>query len=135
VPEVEVGVVSDFFAHPVVAGIELIGELRVGDTIRVKGHTTELEFRVDSMEIDRREVDAAGPGESWVSKSPRGCGTGIGSIRWWLPSLEDQPVAAPGQHDQVLVCGSMEAQILGRGGRRDPLALHQLSHRLAALTP
>jgi hypothetical protein len=29
-PEVEIGSVSDFFAHPVVAGIELIDGLKVG---------------------------------------------------------------------------------------------------------
>ena len=30
-PEVEVGIVSDFFARPVVAGIDLTGSLKVGD--------------------------------------------------------------------------------------------------------
>lgn len=62
--EVEVGSVSDFFAHPVVAGIELTGELRVGDTIRIKGHTTDVEFQVESMQIDRKDVAVAASGQS-----------------------------------------------------------------------
>ncbi len=37
-----IGEVSDFFAHPVVAGIEFTAVLRVGDKIHIKGHTTDL---------------------------------------------------------------------------------------------
>ena len=50
-PEEEVGKVSDFFARPVVAGIDLTGTLKVGDKIHIKGHTTDMEFIVDSMQI------------------------------------------------------------------------------------
>lgn len=63
-PETEIGIVSDFFAHPVVAGIDLTGELRLGDQIRVKGSTTDLEFQVQSMQIDHANVDAAQPGQA-----------------------------------------------------------------------
>ncbi len=58
-PEVEIGRVSDFFAHPVVAGIELTGKLKLGDTIHIKGHTTDLEITVDSLQIDRVDVTEA----------------------------------------------------------------------------
>jgi selenocysteine-specific translation elongation factor len=68
--EVEVGRVHDFFAHPVVAGIELTGELRVGDTVHISGHTTDLRFRVESMQIDHREVPVAGAGQSIGLKVP-----------------------------------------------------------------
>jgi putative protease len=51
-PEVEIGHVSDFFARPVAAGITLTGELKVGDKIHIKGHTTDLEMTVDSMQIN-----------------------------------------------------------------------------------
>jgi hypothetical protein len=40
--EIEVGRVSDYFARIGVAGIELTGELRVGDAIHIKGATTDL---------------------------------------------------------------------------------------------
>lgn len=59
-----VGKVSDFFAHPVVAGVELTGPLKVGDTIRIKGHTTDLELVVDSMQIDNVDVEQAKAGDS-----------------------------------------------------------------------
>lgn len=59
-----VGTVSDFFAHPVVAGIELTGPLNVGDRIRIKGHTTDLEMEVVSMQIDNANVTTAGAGDS-----------------------------------------------------------------------
>ena len=63
-PEEEVGKVADFFAHPVVAGIELTAGLKVGDKIHIKGHTTDLEMTVGSMQIDNASVDAAKAGDS-----------------------------------------------------------------------
>ena len=63
-PEVEIGKVGDFFAHPVVAGIELTGSLKVGDRIHIKGHTTDLELTVDSMQIDNVNVEEAKAGDS-----------------------------------------------------------------------
>ena len=63
-PEDMVGTVSDFFAHPVVAGIELTATLKAGDKIRIKGHTTEFEMTVDSIQIDNEQVSAAKPGDS-----------------------------------------------------------------------
>ena len=59
-----VGKVADFFAHPVVAGVELTGSLKVGDRIRIKGHTTDLELVVDSMQIDNVNVEQAKAGDS-----------------------------------------------------------------------
>ena len=59
-----IGTVSDFFAHPVVAGIELTAVLKVGDKIRIKGHTTDLEMTVDSMQIDNAQVTVAKAGDS-----------------------------------------------------------------------
>ena len=55
-PEVEIGHVSDFFAKPVVAGITLTGTLKVGDKIHIKGHTTDLELTVESMQINNANV-------------------------------------------------------------------------------
>ena len=63
-PEVEIGKVSDFFAHPVVAGIELTASLKAGDTIHIKGHTTDIELTVGSMQIDNVEVKAAKAGDA-----------------------------------------------------------------------
>jgi len=59
-----VGTVEDFFAHPVVAGIKLTDTLKVGDKIRIKGHTTDLEMEVGSMQIDNANVTEAKAGDS-----------------------------------------------------------------------
>jgi len=63
-PEEEVGKVTDFFAHPVVAGITLSAPLNVGDKIHIKGHTTDLELDVDSMQINNANVEAAKSGDA-----------------------------------------------------------------------
>ncbi|OGO58024.1 MAG: translation elongation factor-like protein [Chloroflexi bacterium RBG_19FT_COMBO_47_15] len=55
-PEVEIGHVSDFFARPVVAGITLTGTLKVGDKLHIKGHTTDIELIVESMQINNINV-------------------------------------------------------------------------------
>jgi hypothetical protein len=54
-----IGSVSEFFARPVVAGINLTGSIKVGDVIKIKGHTTDLEFTIDSMQIDNISVQEA----------------------------------------------------------------------------
>jgi len=63
-PEVEVGKVSDFFAKPVVAGILLSGTLKVGDRIHIKGHTTDMELVVASMQINRVDINEGKPGDA-----------------------------------------------------------------------
>ncbi len=68
--EQEIGTVSDFFAHPVVAAIELTGTLKTGDTIHIKGHTTDLEMAVESMQIDNAPVEEATAGDSIGIKVP-----------------------------------------------------------------
>ena len=69
-PEEEIGKVSDFFARPVVAGIDMTGTLKVGDTIHIKGHTTDMEMVVASMQINNQNVDEAKNGESVGVKVP-----------------------------------------------------------------
>lgn len=63
-PEVAIGTVSDFFSRPVVAGIDLNGDLKVGDMIHIKGHTTDLEMTVESMQINNVSVAAAKKGDA-----------------------------------------------------------------------
>lgn len=62
--EVEIGVIVDFFARPVVAAIELTAELKVGDKIHIKGHTTDMEVLVNSMQIHNQSVPAAKAGDA-----------------------------------------------------------------------
>ena len=63
-PEEVIGKVSDFFSRPVVAGIELTASLKVGDKIHIKGHTTDLELIVNSMQINNVNVQEAKPGDA-----------------------------------------------------------------------
>jgi translation elongation factor EF-1alpha len=68
--EKEVGKVSDFFAHPVVAGIDMTGSLKVGDKIHIQGHTTDIEMVIASMQIDNQNVNEAKKGDSVGVKVP-----------------------------------------------------------------
>ena len=63
-PEEEIGKVMDFFARPVVAGIDLTGTLKVGDRIHIKGHTTDMEMAVTSMQIKNVNVNEAKAGDA-----------------------------------------------------------------------
>ena len=69
-PEELIGTVNDFFARPVVAGIEMIGTLKLGDKIHITGHTTDMEIVVDSMQIDNANVAKAKAGDSVGIKVP-----------------------------------------------------------------
>ncbi len=63
-PEQEIGRVSHCFNKINVAALELTGELAVGDTIHIKGHTSDFTEIVDSMQIEHDSVEKAGPGDS-----------------------------------------------------------------------
>ncbi|MFC2044785.1 translation elongation factor-like protein [Chloroflexota bacterium] len=62
--ELEIGIVSDFFSKPVVAGIELTAPLKIADNIHIKGHTTDIEFMVQSMQINNVDVKEAKAGDA-----------------------------------------------------------------------
>jgi translation elongation factor EF-Tu-like GTPase len=60
-----VGKVVKFFAKPSVAALEVTsGSLKIGDRIRIKGHTTDFEAAITSMEIERKAIEQAGPGDT-----------------------------------------------------------------------
>ena len=63
-PEMVIGKVTDFFARPVVAGVELTAPLKLGDKLHIKGHTTDMEFSIDSMEINNVDVTQAKAGDA-----------------------------------------------------------------------
>ena len=61
---VEVGQVTHFFTKISVAIVELKAPLAVGDSILIKGPTTDFEQVVESMQIEHKNVERAGTGES-----------------------------------------------------------------------
>jgi translation elongation factor EF-1alpha len=55
-----IGKVTHYFGKARVAAIKITdGELRVGDTIHVVGHTSDFTQKVDSIQIDRAPVELA----------------------------------------------------------------------------
>jgi len=74
--EEEIGRVRDYFAHISVAGIDLTGKLKVGDTIHIHGHTTDITQVVDSMQVEHASVQEAGPGDSVGIKVADRCRAG-----------------------------------------------------------
>jgi putative protease len=68
--ETAVGKVSDFFARPVVAGVDMSGTLKVGDKIHITGHTTDIEMVIASMQINNVNVTEAKHGDSVGIKVP-----------------------------------------------------------------
>jgi putative protease len=70
VEEKEIGRVSGYFSHVGVAAIKLSGGLKVGDKVHIKGHTTDLETKVESMQIERKAVKEAKRGDHVGIKVP-----------------------------------------------------------------
>ena len=63
-PEEEIGVIVKFFAKPSVAALEVTtGSVAVGDVLKYKGHTTEFEEAIASMEVDNQPVQEARAGD------------------------------------------------------------------------
>jgi hypothetical protein len=58
------GQVEDYFAHVGVMALKLRAPVSVGDTIRVKGHTTDITQPVESMQIEHQPVQTASVGDS-----------------------------------------------------------------------
>jgi putative protease len=60
-----VGKVTDYFAKIGVAGIQMTtGSLSVGDTIRIKGHTTDVTQVVESIQLEHQGVQRAEQGKT-----------------------------------------------------------------------
>jgi translation elongation factor EF-1alpha len=62
--EREIGKISHYYSKINVGVIELSGTLKVGDTIRIKGATSDFTQKVDSMQIEHEQVKEAGSGQS-----------------------------------------------------------------------
>ncbi len=63
--EKEIGFVEHFFSHLDVAAIKLTeGGLKVGETIHIKGHTTDFTETVRSIQIEHESVEEAKKGDN-----------------------------------------------------------------------
>ena len=63
-PDKEIGVVTHYFGQISVAAIEIKDDvLNVGDTIKIKGATSEVSMKVDSMQVEHKNVQSAKKGD------------------------------------------------------------------------
>ncbi len=63
--EKEIGYVSDYFRKLSVASVEITsGGVSVGDTLHFKGHTTDFNLAVSSMQIEHESVTEVKQGDS-----------------------------------------------------------------------
>ncbi len=63
--EEAIGTVTHYYSHLGVAVIQINkGTLRTGNTIHVKGHTTDFTETVGSMEFEHQHIDQASAGQS-----------------------------------------------------------------------
>jgi len=58
-----VGKITHYFPKVRAAVIKLEAPLKVGDTIKIKGHTTNFQQAITSMQIDRVPIDQAKKGQ------------------------------------------------------------------------
>jgi len=63
--EQEIGYISKFFGQISVAAIEITaGKLNIGDTIHIKGHTTDFNAEIESMQVDHEPMDSVKKGDN-----------------------------------------------------------------------
>ena len=63
--EKEIGKVIHYWGKISVAGINITeGELKAGDVIHIKGHTSDFTQKVDSIQIENNTVEKAKVGDS-----------------------------------------------------------------------
>ena len=62
-PEIEIGTITHFYGHINVAIAQISDGLKVGDNIRIKGHSSDFTQEVASLQIEHKDVTEAKPGE------------------------------------------------------------------------
>lgn len=60
----KVGDVSHYFTKISVAIVEVTAAMRIGDSISIKGMTTNFEQSVESMQIEGEDIEEAKAGDS-----------------------------------------------------------------------
>ena len=58
-----IGTVTHYFPHVRAAVIKIKTPLSVGDSVKIKGHTTDFIQKVTSMQIDHVPIDSAKKGD------------------------------------------------------------------------
>ncbi len=58
-----IGLITHYFPHVQAAVIKLKAPLAMGETVKIKGHTTDLTQVITSMQIDRVDISNAKKGD------------------------------------------------------------------------
>lgn len=61
--EKEIGKITHYYGHISVGIIELSDNLKLGDNIHIKGHSSDFTQSVDSMQIEHSSVSEAKSGD------------------------------------------------------------------------
>jgi hypothetical protein len=61
--EVEIGRVTHYYSHLSVAVLSLTDSLKLGDRIRILGHSTDFTQRITSMEVEHHGILWVKPGD------------------------------------------------------------------------
>lgn len=61
--EKPIGKITHYYSNIGVGIVELNDTLKVGDQIKIKGHSTDFDQSVDSIQIDHKEVEQADKGD------------------------------------------------------------------------
>ncbi|MEW6102035.1 MAG: hypothetical protein AB1481_07085 [Candidatus Omnitrophota bacterium] len=62
-PEKEIGKITHYYGHLNVGIIELSDALKVGESIHIKGHTSDFTQAVDSLQVEHASVSEAKSGD------------------------------------------------------------------------
>jgi translation elongation factor EF-1alpha len=61
--ELKVGTITHFYNKIGVAVVELSEPLQIGDTIHISGQTTDLTQKVESIQMEHKDIERAGKGQ------------------------------------------------------------------------
>ena len=65
---VYIGEVTHYYNKISVAVLDLVEPIRVGDVVRIMGHTSDFQQRVRSLQIEHQAVEEAEPGQDVAIK-------------------------------------------------------------------
>ncbi|MBI5559830.1 MAG: translation elongation factor-like protein [Deltaproteobacteria bacterium] len=63
VKEKKIGTIDHYYSHLGVATLTLEDDIKVGDTIHVKGRTSDFTQKVESLQVEHKDVASAKKGD------------------------------------------------------------------------
>jgi putative protease len=63
-----VGTITHYFSKPEVGVVKLTAEIKLGDVLHFRGHTTDFEQEIASMQVDHGAVETAAAGSEVALK-------------------------------------------------------------------